>query len=301
MNTLSTARPDVRTNLTAGLEAIDGLVRVRDGEPVVDSLTIAREFGRQHAHVLRTLDSLIADGTLGQSNFGSTDYRDAQGKPRRMIELDERAALISMPFIGGRRSREGQVRLVDAFMRLRVQLRSANTAAASAPVPTMQQEKSPTGDLALVESYARLLNVAPSGRIALLRQVAQNYGLDVGLLPAYVVDAPSDAMAGSSEPTAAISKLLKEHRVSMGATAFNILLERGGFLMKRSRKTTQKRYAGGSKHFWSVTPAGTAYGKNVTDPCSPRETQPHWFVSRFPELLSNLRPVYRKLHAEGVL
>ena len=39
-----------------------------------------------------------------------------------MIELAERGALIAMPFIGGRNSRAGQVRLVDAFMALRAQL-----------------------------------------------------------------------------------------------------------------------------------------------------------------------------------
>lgn len=103
------------------------LVHLRGKEPVTDSLTIAREFGRSHKHVLRTLDSLIADGTVGRPNFEPTSYTDEWNREQRMIELDERGALIAMPFVGGRNSRTGQVRLVDAFLALRREL-SARTA-----------------------------------------------------------------------------------------------------------------------------------------------------------------------------
>ncbi|MBF0339759.1 MAG: Rha family transcriptional regulator [Magnetococcales bacterium] len=92
------------------------------GELWTDSLTIAEAFDRQHSHVLRSIDQLIDDGTLNQSNFGSVKYLDAKGEARRMIRLDERGFLIAMPFIGGRKAREGQVMLVDAFLTLRRQL-----------------------------------------------------------------------------------------------------------------------------------------------------------------------------------
>lgn len=98
------------------------LVHVRNGGLFTDSLTIAREFGRRHGNVLRTVDSLIGDGTVSRLEIESAEYLDEQGKPRRMFELNERGALIAMPFIGGRKSREGQVRLVDAFLSLRAQL-----------------------------------------------------------------------------------------------------------------------------------------------------------------------------------
>jgi phage regulator Rha-like protein len=99
--------------------AASSLVHVSYGKPVTDSLAIAREFGRQHKHGLRTLDSLIADGTINRPNFGPISYTDELNRPQRLIELDERAALIAMPFIGGRNSRIGQVRLVDAFLATR--------------------------------------------------------------------------------------------------------------------------------------------------------------------------------------
>ncbi|MNE95408.1 hypothetical protein D3C80_1934900 [compost metagenome] len=37
--------------------------------------------------------------------------------------------------------------------------------------------------------------------------------------------------------------------------------------------------------FWAITDKGLRYGKNLTSPQCPRETQPHWYVDRFPELV----------------
>jgi Rha family phage regulatory protein len=95
------------------------LVRVTAGAAVTDSLVIAQAFGRAHKNVLSSLDGLISDGTINGLDFKPVQYRDGKGERRRAIELTERGALIAMPFIGGARAREGQVRLVDAFMMLR--------------------------------------------------------------------------------------------------------------------------------------------------------------------------------------
>ncbi|WP_051391014.1 Rha family transcriptional regulator [Paraburkholderia mimosarum] len=100
------------------------LVRVRNGGLFTDSLAVAREFGRRHGNVLQTLDSLIADGTVSRLDLKSAEYLDGQGKPRRMFELNERGALIAMPYVGGKNSRAGQARLVDAFLLLRERLLS---------------------------------------------------------------------------------------------------------------------------------------------------------------------------------
>lgn len=98
------------------------LVHLHLGRPVTDSLAIAKEFHRRHDNVLQKLDELIEHGTISRLDFKDANYTDEQGKQRRMIELTERGALIAMPFIGGRNSRAGQVRLVDAFMALRDKL-----------------------------------------------------------------------------------------------------------------------------------------------------------------------------------
>ena len=98
------------------------LVHFHMGKPVTDSLAISAEFASRHDNVLQKLDGLIADGTVGRLDFKESSYVNEQNKKQRMIELTERGALIAMPFIGGRNSRAGQVRLVDAFMALRDRL-----------------------------------------------------------------------------------------------------------------------------------------------------------------------------------
>jgi Rha family phage regulatory protein len=99
---------------------VASLCRVSDqGEIVTDSLVIAEEFGRAHKNVLASLDSLIEDNVINGLDFKPVEYRDGKGEFRRAIELTERGALIAMPFIGGRKSKEGQVRLVNAFISMR--------------------------------------------------------------------------------------------------------------------------------------------------------------------------------------
>jgi len=87
----------------------------------VDSRAIAKEFGRQHKNVLQTLDDLLADKTISRLESKPSNYIK-RGKQYRCFELNEAGFLKAMPFIGGRKSREGQKRLVDEFLRLRKQL-----------------------------------------------------------------------------------------------------------------------------------------------------------------------------------
>lgn len=142
-------------------------------------------------------------------------------------------------------------------------------------------EKLP-GQLAIMECYVRLLRPAPSSQVAMLEHIARENGLSSAFLPAYVVDAADDGPAGSSMPTASLTALLKEHGITTNVAAYNVLLRDAGMLEERTRKSTSA--PNGKKHFWAITEKGLAYGKNLTNPASPRETQPHWYVDRFAEL-----------------
>jgi hypothetical protein len=46
---------------------------------------------------------------------------------------------------------------------------------------------------------------------------------------------------------------------------------------------------GGTTTYWSVTDAGLAYGKNVTNPKNQRETAPHWYDDTFDALCELVR------------
>ena len=136
------------------------------------------------------------------------------------------------------------------------------------------------GEIAIMECFTRLLKPAPSCQMAMLTKIAQNNGLDPKFLPGYAVDAAPDAAGGSSMPTKAVTALIKDHAITSTARAFNHALEARGFLKVLQRKNSKQEMV----DFWSVTEKGMAYGKNLTSPQCPRETQPHWYVDRFLEL-----------------
>jgi phage regulator Rha-like protein len=84
----------------------------------VDSRDIAKEFGRQHKNVLQTLDDLLKDGTISWLESKPRNYKKL-GREYRCFELNEAGFLKAMPFVGGKKSKEGQKRLVDEFLRIR--------------------------------------------------------------------------------------------------------------------------------------------------------------------------------------
>jgi phage regulator Rha-like protein len=75
-------------------------------EICVDSRDIAKEFGRQHKNVLKTLDDLLAEGTISRLECKPRNYIN-RGKVYRCFELNKAGFLKAMPFIGGRKSKEG--------------------------------------------------------------------------------------------------------------------------------------------------------------------------------------------------
>ena len=135
------------------------------------------------------------------------------------------------------------------------------------------------GELAILECFTRLLKPAPSSQVMMLAQIATNNGLDAKFLPGYAVDAAPDA-GGSSMPTKSATALLKDNDIRCSPAALNHALEAHGFLKSLQRKNSK----GEMVPFWSVTEKGLQYGKNLTSPQCPRETQPHWYVDRFLEL-----------------
>lgn len=135
----------------------------------------------------------------------------------------------------------------------------------------------------LLRSAAEDLKFAPSAVLGGYQKLELQLGV-TGLLPAYSVDAPSTASTGSSEETKSAAELLELHGVGLSAIAFNRLLVEQGFLEERERPSSK----GGMKKFKVCT--DMEYGKNLTSPNNPRETQPHWYVSKFSELLDLVLP-----------
>lgn len=136
------------------------------------------------------------------------------------------------------------------------------------------------GELAILECFDRLLKPAPSSKMLMLAKIAKNNGLDAKFLPGYAVDEAPDAAGGSSMPTQSATALLKDNGIRMSPASFNKALQAAGLLKVMQRKNSKQE----TVTFWAITDKGLRFGKNLTSPQCPRETQPHWYVDRFPEL-----------------
>lgn len=134
-------------------------------------------------------------------------------------------------------------------------------------------------ELMLIESAAKILRLPESGKLKMLDTVAKHHALPSDLIPDYAVDAPDGGE--SSLPTLSLSALLDKYGKPMAAKAMNKKLEEAGFLELASRKSSN----GTIKTFWSITEKGLPFGKNLTNHTNQRETQPHWYIEKFPDLL----------------
>ena len=108
--------------LIATARASSLIVR-QNNDLFADSNIIAGLFGRPHKNVMRDVDRLVADGAIDRLRVEPIFYVDSYGREQPAYRLTERDSLILMPFIGGRKSAQGQARLVDDFMRMRAELR----------------------------------------------------------------------------------------------------------------------------------------------------------------------------------
>ena len=238
-----------------------------------------------------------------QSTMSSREISDLTGKEISHIHRDIRAMLDALkddPVLDHVReekdargytsafhlNKELTLTLVagyDAKLRLAIIKRWQELEAKATPAaPALTQAEQ---DIRLAILLADALNVAPSGRITILG-VALKHSAPHMLpaLPGYAIDAPPSVLVsgnGSSMVTASATELLKRHGVKLSTAKFNELLAKHG-LLNRCQRTSSR---GTFKHFWAVTAQGERYGKNVTSAHNSRETQPHWFVDCFGDLL----------------
>lgn len=239
----------------------------------MSSREIAELTGKEHRNVMRDIRAMLRDlyDDVGMLGFEHTEINTQNGVAYPIFMLPKRETLI---LVSGY-STELRARIIDRWQELEAK------AAQPQPVALTQAEQ----DIRIAVLLADALNVAPSGRITMLGVALKHSAPHMlAALPAYAVDSSAKPHPGewsSSDPTASLTDLLKRHGITMSAAKVNLLLEREGVLEKRTRKSSN----GTIKSFWSVTEAGEVFGKNVTSPNNPRETQPHWFCNTFDGLI----------------
>jgi hypothetical protein len=93
---------------------IAGVIELRRNRAMVSSVKIAELFERRHDSVLRAIRKV--QNRHNDLRIGAEMSPDERGRDRPVFWLDERAALVVMPFIGGQHAMAGQRRLVDAYL-----------------------------------------------------------------------------------------------------------------------------------------------------------------------------------------
>ena len=140
-------------------------------------------------------------------------------------------------------------------------------------------------DIRILSAVSDMLRLSDSGRIGMVRKYIENETPKLKhYLPAYAIDAPVGTTTGSSsEVTKSATELLSQFSAGVNARKFNELLSAKGFLETKTRQSTS-----GTKAFKCITEKGLKYGKNLTSDKNQKETQPHWYVNKFTELLNEL-------------
>lgn len=240
----------------------------------ISSTEIAELVESRHADIKRSIKRLAERGTILQpptafveriNNLGFSVkdeiyvFEGEQGKRDSIIVVAQNCP-------------EFTARLVDRWQQLEKQARQN-------AVPNYGNTQIGNA-LAFAETAGRMLNMSNSGKLGMLQKIEKVYNIPP-ILPHYAIDAPSDAVDGSSRVTKSLTALLEENNVGMTAREVYPILERKGIVERKYRKAKC-----GEKRFWNVTVYGLRYGKNITNPSNQRETQPHFYESRFKELLN---------------
>lgn len=106
---------------------MNDLVFIEQGRLKTNSVVLAREFNRPHKNVMQSLKRLMKTGKINGLEFEPVEYTDLKGQKRPMYEMTERGFLIAMPFLGGSKSLDGQIALVDAFLKQKELLNDQNS------------------------------------------------------------------------------------------------------------------------------------------------------------------------------
>lgn len=117
---------------------------------------------------------------------------------------------------------------------------------------------------------SEILRLDTTSNVRMLETVHEQHGVPTNHLPVYV----------DEEVTKSLSELLREHSVGVGPAKANTKLIELGLLEIKERPSSK----GSLKEFKSLTEKGLQFGKNLISPRNLKETQPHYYPSKFDQL-----------------
>lgn len=234
------------------------------------SVEIADMVEKRHDNVKRTIESLAEQGVI---SFPQIEEKPTAGRPLQFYVFEGEQGKRDSIVVVAQLSPQFTARLVDRWQELESQQAKQSTQQIASPLEE---------DLRGIAFIADSMRLPDSGKLGMFTKYCQaNAPRLLPALPAYAIDAPviaGAASSGSSEETAPITKIVAG--ITSAAKA-NQALPRAGLLEQKTRLSR----SGEEKRYWCVTELGLEYGKNVTHPNSPLETQPHWYVSKADEIV----------------
>ena len=232
---------------------------VIDGAKGMTSLEIAEVTGKNHQHVLRDIDELLKQG-VDASNFGLTSYTDKSNRKQRCYSLTGKGVLLLAsgynPLL-----REKIINRWEELETGKAQPRLAQHSTSSMKV-----------QMQAATWAAKFLNLNESSKLLMAKKILDPLGLPT---PDYVESKGAHLSA---------KDLLAKHGAGISSVKFNETLVRLGYLTTVTRKAA----GGKDKTFKVITDKGAQYGENMVSPHNQAETQPHWYIDKFPELLATV-------------
>ncbi len=117
------------------------MVRVRNGHVITTSREVAAHFKKQHKNVLSAIMGLETPPEFSRLNFKPTEYKDAQGKMRPVIEMTRDGfTILAMGFTGAD-AMKFKIAYLTAFNRMENAIRSGNISGnLSGNIPLLRSE-----------------------------------------------------------------------------------------------------------------------------------------------------------------
>ena len=246
----------------------------QDDQFLVDSREVAEMVEKEHKILMRDIRQLIEYiGTdLNPSSFFLEDqFTDSYGRQQPLFLLTKKGCDLVANKMTGKKGAQFTAAYVTKFDQMEKELTLPQK---STQIQSFEMQ------LIGVQYTSQILRVDETSKISMLEQAHKQHGVATNHLPSYV----------DAEVTKSLTSLLKENNVNIGAAKVNTKLIELGILEIKERPSSK----GGTKEFKSLTEFGSKYGKNLLNPRSPKETQPHYFESKFNELLKLIRYLDQK-------
>lgn len=255
------------TARTTTLEQLP-LVQEQNEQVVTTSLVVAEEFEKEHKHVMEAIEKLTVENSAARNMFDKTTYINSRNREYPMYYMNRDGfTLLAMGFTG-KKAMQFKLKFIEQFNRMEQYIKEK------------EKQRSEGGRIEAFEMsllgtkyLSEMLRMDDSSTLEMVTELHGDYNLPTKHLPNYV----------EGKQTLSLTELLKRHNSTMSAIKANDKLIQLGLLETKERPSTS-----GTKEFKSITDEGLRYGKNLVSPRNKRETQPHYYVDTFPELLELL-------------